>query len=114
MSCIFRTVSYVSCSAFHQRSDVVNQWGRDGNFTAGGARGSGAGGMLIAAVVAVIIGAGGGYAAARFLPAAPDGALAARDQRIAELTKTLSDLKFDSQDASSQQSDLARRVKDLQ
>jgi chromosome segregation ATPase len=62
----------------------------------------------------LILGAGGGYGGARFLSGASEADIAARDKRIAELSKTLSEIKFDSQSAPTQQTVLQQRVKDLQ
>lgn len=92
---------------------MVNQWGRDGNFSSGGSRSGGAG-ILIAAIIALIIGAGGGYAGARFLGGGSSSEIVARDKMVAQLNKTLSDMKFDSQDAGKDKIALQSRVKDLE
>jgi chromosome segregation ATPase len=92
---------------------VVNQWGRDGNFSSGSSRSGGAG-ILIAAVVALIIGAGGGYAGARFFSGVSSSAVAARDRTIADLNQALRKTKTDVQSAGTRQTALQTRVKDLE
>jgi chromosome segregation ATPase len=91
---------------------VVNQWGRDGNFSSGSSRSGG--GILIAAIVALIVGVGGGYAGARFLSGVSSADIAARDKTIADLNQALKRTKTDVQGASTQQTVLQGRVKDLE
>lgn len=93
---------------------MVNQWGRDGNSGSGNASSRSAAGVVIPAVIALILGVGGGYAGARLMSGVSETDIVARDKRIAELSKTLSDIKFDSQSAPTQQTVLQQRVKDLQ
>jgi chromosome segregation ATPase len=94
-----------------QRSYVVNQWGRDGNFSSGSS--SSAGSIIIPAIMALVIGAGGGYVGARFLNSAASD-IEARDKKITELQQALSEMKFDTQSTDTQQSVLRQRVKDLE
>jgi DNA repair exonuclease SbcCD ATPase subunit len=94
-----------------QRSYVVNQWGRDGNFSSGSS--SSAGSIIIPAIMALVIGAGGGYVGARFLNSASSD-IEARDKKITELQQALSEMKFDTQSTDTQQSVLRQRVKDLE
>jgi DNA repair exonuclease SbcCD ATPase subunit len=94
-----------------QRSYVVNQWGRDGNFSSGSS--SSAGSIIIPAIIALVIGAGGGYVGARFLNSAASD-IEARDKKITELQQALSEMKFDTQSTDTQQSVLRQRVKDLE
>jgi chromosome segregation ATPase len=92
---------------------VVNQWGRDGNFSSSG-RSSGAGGIIVTAVIALLIGAGAGYGGARFLAAGSQTEIAARDARIAELQAKLA--KSDALRLGEKTSDtvLRSRVSDLE
>lgn len=92
---------------------MVNQWGRDGNFPASGGRSSGAIGVIIAAVIALALGAGGGYTAARMLTGASASDLRSRDDRIGELERQISDLKFKSDGNSDQEAELRDRVEEL-
>ncbi|MDB5525190.1 MAG: hypothetical protein JWM58_2953 [Rhizobium sp.] len=91
---------------------MVNQWGRDGNFSSGSSRSAGS--IIIPAIIALIIGAGGGYAGARFFSGVATSDLEARDKKIAELQQTISDKKFSSQGVDTQQTVLRQRVKDLE
>lgn len=91
---------------------MVNQWGRDGNFSSSGSRSSG-GGIVIAAIVALALGAGGGYTAARLFSGASASDIAARDDKIADLEKQVSDLKFKDSGNSNQENILRERVKEL-
>lgn len=91
---------------------MVNQWGRDGNFSASGTRSSGAAGIVIAAIVALLLGGAGGYTGARMLGGASTGDVEARDQKIAELERQVSDLKFASGSAE-QENTLRKRVQEL-
>ncbi len=92
---------------------MVNQWGRDGNFSGSGGRSSGAAGILIAGVVALALGAGGGYAGARLLGGASTADIAERDGRIAALQKEISDLRFETGGRSDQENSLRQRVDEL-
>jgi DNA repair exonuclease SbcCD ATPase subunit len=92
---------------------VVNQWGRDGNFSSSGSRSSGGAGIIIAAVVALLLGAGGGYTGARLMGGASSGDLKARDARIADLEKQVSDLKFTTSGNADQENALREHVKEL-
>jgi chromosome segregation ATPase len=92
---------------------VVNQWGRDGNFSSSSARSSGAGGVVVAALVALLLGAGGGYTAARMFSGASASDLEARDNRIAALEKQVSDLKFTTSGNANQENVLRARLEEL-
>jgi chromosome segregation ATPase len=92
---------------------VVNQWGRDGNFSSSGSRSPGGGGIVIAAIVALVLGAGGGYMGARFLGGASTSDLKARDERISDLEKQVSDLKFTTSGSANQEDVLRERIKEL-
>jgi chromosome segregation ATPase len=92
---------------------VVNQWGRDGNFSSSGSRSSGGAGIVIAAIVALLLGAGGGYTGARLMGGASTGNLKARDETIANLEKQLSDLKFTNSGNANQENILRERVQEL-
>ncbi|MBX9456208.1 MAG: hypothetical protein KL863_09405 [Rhizobium sp.] len=92
---------------------MVNQWGRDGNFSSSASRSSGIAGILVAALVALVLGAGGGYTAARLLGGAASGDLTARDTRIAELERQVSDLRFTTQGNESEETALRQRVEEL-
>jgi chromosome segregation ATPase len=92
---------------------VVNQWGRDGNFSSSGSRSSGGAGIVIAAIVALLLGAGGGYTGARLLGGASAGDVSARDQKISDLEKQISDLKFTTSGNADQENVLRERVKEL-
>ena len=92
---------------------MVNQWGRDGNFSSSGSRSSGGAGIVIAAILALILGAGGGYTGARFLGGASADDVKARDQKIAELEKQVSDLKFTTTGNADQENVLRERVEEL-
>ena len=91
---------------------MVNQWGRDGNSPSSGARSSG-GGIVIAAVVALLLGAGGGYTAARLFSGVSATDVATRDDKIADLEKQISDLKFKDAGNSNQENVLRERVEEL-
>lgn len=97
----------------YKGSAVVNQWGRDGNFSSSSSRSSGAGAIIIAALVALLLGAGGGYTGARILGGASSGDLQSRDNRIADLEKQVSDLKFTSSGNDDQENDLRDKVAEL-
>lgn len=92
---------------------MVNQWGRDGNFSSSGSRSSGGAGIVIAALVALLLGAGGGYTAARMFGGASAGDLQARDEKIAGLEKQVSDLKFTTSGNANQENVLRERVEEL-
>jgi chromosome segregation ATPase len=92
---------------------VVNQWGRDGNFSTSGSRSSGGAGIVIAAIVALLLGAGGGYTGARLMGGASASDLQARDEKIGDLEKQVSDLKFTTSGNASQENVLRERVKEL-
>lgn len=92
---------------------MVNQWGRDGNFSSSGSRSSGGAGIVIAAIVALLLGAGGGYTGARLLGGASASDVSARDQKISELEKQISDLKFTTSGNANQENVLRERVKEL-
>jgi chromosome segregation ATPase len=92
---------------------VVNQWGRDSNLSASGSRSSGGAGIVIAAIVALLLGAGGGYTGARLLGGASAGDITTRDQKIAELEKQVSDLKFTTSGNANQENVLRERVQEL-
>lgn len=92
---------------------MVNQWGRDGNFSSSGTRSSGGAGVVIAAIVALLLGAGGGYTGARLLGGASASDLQARDQKIADLERQVSDLKFTTSGSASQENVLRERVQEL-
>jgi len=92
---------------------VVNQWGRDGNFSSSGSRSSGGAGIVIAAIVALLLGAGGGYTGARLMGGASTSDLKARDEKISELEKQVSDLKFATSGNANQENVLRERVKEL-
>ena len=92
---------------------MANQWGRDGNFSSSGTRSSGGAGVVVAAIVALLIGAGGGYAAARLLGGASAGEIQARDEKIIDLEKQVSDLKFKDSGSTSQENALRERVSEL-
>lgn len=92
---------------------MVNQWGRDGNFSSSGSRSSGGAGIVIAAIVALLLGAGGGYTAARMFGGAAAGDLQTRDQKIADLEKQVSDLKFTTSGNAGQEDVLRDRVAEL-
>lgn len=94
-------------------STVVNQWGRDGNFSSSGSRSSGGAGIVIATIVALVLGAGGGYIGARMLSGASASDLKARDERISDLERQVSDLKFTTSGDANQESVLRERVKEL-
>lgn len=96
-----------------QGSNVVNQWGRDGTSPSGGGRTSG-GGILIAALIALVIGGAGGYAGARYFSGISSADIQSRDQKIVELQQALSEMKFDTDGASTQQSAMRERVKELE
>lgn len=91
----------------------MNQWGRDGNFPSSGSRSSGGAGIVIAALVALLLGAGGGYTGARLTSGVSSGDIAARDTRIADLERQISDLKFQNAGNSDQENDLRKRVEEL-
>jgi chromosome segregation ATPase len=92
---------------------VVNQWGRDGNFSSSGSRSSGGGAIIIAALVALLLGAGGGYTAARLFGGVSASDLQSRDGQIADLEKQLSDLKFTTSGDGNQENILRERIDDL-
>ena len=92
---------------------MVNQWGRDGNFSSSGARSSGAAGIVVAALVALLLGAGGGYTAARLFGGVSLSDVQSRDEKIADLEKQVSDLKFRNADDSDQTGALRARVEEL-
>ncbi|MGV3552924.1 hypothetical protein [Rhizobium sp.] len=92
---------------------MVNQWGRDGNFSSSGSRSSGAGAIVISAIVALVLGAGGGYAGARLLGGASAGELQSRDNRIAGLEKQVADLQFTSSGNDNQENILREKVTEL-
>ena len=92
---------------------MVNQWGRDGNFSSSGSRSSGGAGIVIAAIVALLLGAGGGYTGARLMGGASASDLKARDEKIDDLEKQVSDLKFTTSGNASQENVLRERVKEL-
>jgi len=96
-----------------QRSNVVNQWGRDGTSPSTSGRSSG-GGILVAALIALVIGGGGGYAGGRFFSGVSSGDIQTRDQKIVELQQALSEMKFDTDGANSQQGALRDRVQELE
>lgn len=91
---------------------MFNQWGRDGNSPSSGARSSG-GGIVVAAIVALLLGAGGGYTAARLFSGVSAGDVATRDEKIADLEKQVSDLKFRDAGNSDQENVLRARVEEL-
>jgi len=91
---------------------LVNQWGRDGNFSSSGSRSSG-GGIVIAAIVALLLGGGGGYTAARLFSGVSAADVATRDGKIADLEKQISDLKFKDAGNSNQENVLRERVEEL-
>lgn len=91
---------------------MVNQWGRDGNSPSSGARSS-AGGIVVAAIVALLLGGGGGYTAARLFSGVSAGDVTTRDQKIADLEKQISDLKFQDAGVSSQENTLRERIEEL-
>ena len=90
---------------------MVNQWGRNGNFSSG-SRSSGAG-LVIAVLVALILGAGGGYTAARLFGGVSAGDIQSRDEKIADLEKQISDLKFRNDGNASQENVLRERIEEL-
>jgi chromosome segregation ATPase len=92
---------------------VVNQWGRDGNFSTSGSRSSGGAGIVIAAIVALLLGAGGGYTGARLMGGASASDLQARDEKIGDLEKQVSDLKFTTSGNANQENVLREQVKEL-
>ena len=92
---------------------MVNQWGRDGNFSSSGSRSSGGAGIVIAAIVALLLGAGGGYTGARLLGGASASDLKARDEKISDLEKQVSDLKFTTSGNANQENVLRERVEEL-
>lgn len=92
---------------------MVNQWGRDSNFSSSGSRSSGGAGIVIAAMVALLLGAGGGYTGARLLGGASASDVKMRDETIANLEKQLSDLKFANSGNANQESILRERVEEL-
>lgn len=92
---------------------MVNQWGRDGNFPSSGGRSSGVAGVIIAAIVALVLGAGGGYTGARLFAGGSTSEIAARDSRIADLERQISDLKFQNDGSVDQESELRNRVEEL-
>jgi len=91
---------------------LVNQWGRDGNSPSSGSRSSG-GGIVVAAVVALLLGAGGGYMGARMLSGVSAADVTTRDNKIADLEKQISDLKFRDAGNSNQENVLRERVEEL-
>jgi septal ring factor EnvC (AmiA/AmiB activator) len=91
---------------------VVNQWGRDGNFSSG-TRSSGGGAIIAAAVVALLLGGGGGYAGARLLGGASVGDLQARDTRIVELERQVSDLRFNQTGTGEEDQALRAQISEL-
>lgn len=91
---------------------MVNQWGRDGNSPSSGSRSSG-GGIVVAAVVALLLGAGGGYMGARMLSGVSAADVTTRDNKIADLEKQISDLKFRDAGNSNQENVLRERVEEL-
>lgn len=92
---------------------MVNQWGRDGNSSSSGSGSSGGAGIVIAAIVALLLGAGGGYTGARLLGGASASDLQARDQKIADLERQVSDLKFTTSGNANQENILRERVQEL-
>lgn len=92
---------------------MVNQWGRDSNFSSSGSRSSGGAAIVIAALVALLLGSGGGYTAARLFGGVSAGDLQSRDGKIADLEKQLSDLKFTTSDNGNQENVLRERIEDL-
>ena len=92
---------------------MVNQWGRDGNSSSSGSGSSGGAGIVIAAIVALLLGAGGGYTGARLLGGASASDLQARDQKIADLERQVSDLKFTTSGNANQENVLRERVQEL-
>lgn len=91
---------------------MVNQWGRDGNSSSGGGRSGG--GIVIPALVALVIGGAGGYGGGRFFSGVSASDLQSRDNKINELQQSLSEMKFDTNGANSQQAALQGRVKELE
>lgn len=92
---------------------MVNQWGRDSSLSSSGSRSSGGAGIVIAAIVALLLGAGGGYTGARLLGGASASDVRARDQKIADLEKQVSDLKFTTSGNANQENVLRERVQEL-
>ena len=92
---------------------MVNQWGRDGNFSSSGSRSSGGGAIVVAALVALLLGAGGGYTAARIFGGASASDLQSRDDKIADLEKQVSDLKFTTSGNTNQENILREKLADL-
>lgn len=92
---------------------MVNQWGRDGNLSSSSTRSSGGGAIVVAALVALLLGAGGGYTAARMFGGASESDLQARDGRIADLEKQVSDLQFTSTGNADQENVLRAEIEDL-
>jgi chromosome segregation ATPase len=95
-----------------QRSNVVNQWGRDGTSSSGGGRSGG--GILIPALVALVIGGAGGYAGGRYFSGVSTSDIQSRDKKIVELQQSLSELKFNTDSADTQQVVMRERVKELE
>jgi chromosome segregation ATPase len=92
---------------------VVNQWGRDGTSTSSSSR-PGGGMILIPAIIALVIGGAGGYAGARYISGVSTSDIQSREKKIDDLQKTLQELKFDNDGASTEQGVLRGRVKDLE
>lgn len=92
---------------------MVNQWGRDGNLSSSSTRSSGGGAIVVAALFALLLGAGGGYTAARMFGGASESDLQARDGRIADLEKQVSDLQFTSTGNADQENVLRAEIEDL-
>jgi chromosome segregation ATPase len=70
--------------------------------------------ILIPAIIALVIGGAGGYAGARYISGVSTSDLQSRDKKIDDLQKTLQELKFDNNGASTEQGVLRGRVKDLE
>jgi chromosome segregation ATPase len=70
--------------------------------------------ILIPAIIALVIGGAGGYAGARYISGVSTSDIQSRDKKIDDLQKTLQELKFDNDGASTEQGVLRGRVKDLE
>lgn len=92
---------------------MVNQWGRDGNFSSSGSRSSGGAGIVIAAIVALLLGAGGGYTGARMLGGTSASDVKARDEKISALEKQISDLKFTTSGNAGEENVLREQINEL-